>query len=137
MCWCFESPASKFVSASLLQIVMQGFDMRVYTGSGGMSLRPVRALAFLHSKFAIVVTNVRERERASQFSGGNERVCAYACVSVSFFGTPCMGYPRSLYSPRETGGRIKKDGNVRKEKSRGSDASWSSLLPVGWPRYGP
>ena len=33
-CQCSVSPASKFVCASLLQMVMQGFNTRIYTNSG-------------------------------------------------------------------------------------------------------
>ena len=65
---CSISPDSKFVRASLFRMVMKGFDTRIYTGLGRMSLCPVQALALLHSKFAVGVTNGRERERGSQVS---------------------------------------------------------------------
>ena len=39
-CRCFEPPTSKFVFACLARMVCSE-DIRVYTGSGGMSLHPV------------------------------------------------------------------------------------------------
>ena len=67
------SPASKFVCTSLLRMVMQGFDTRVYTGE---------------LKFAVGVTNGRERERASQ---AFVSLCVCVCVvdRIPFaWGTP-------------------------------------------------
>ena len=76
--------------------------MRVYTGLGRVSLRPVRALALLHSKFAVGVTNGRERECASQVSGETSE-CVWL-VDRLVSGPLCMGCPLSLYSPGRTGG---------------------------------
>jgi len=125
------SPAGKFATASLLRMVMQGFDPRIYTGSGRMSLRPVRALALLHSKFAVGVTNRRERERGSQVSGG-KRVGMCVCGggvdrlgSVPLHGTP----PIPFIAQGRPGGRIQKG----RKSERGSDASLPSLLLVGRP----
>ena len=133
MCWCFESPASKFVSASLLRIVMQGFDTRVYTGSGGMSLCPIRTLVLLHSKFAVGVKNGREREWASQVSG--ECVCGW---SIGRFWVPCVwGTPVPFIVQGEPGGPIQEGWKSKEEKLRGSDAFWSSSPLAGRPGYGP
>ena len=60
---------------------MQGYDTRIYTGSEGMSLCPVRAFALLHSKFAVGVTNGRETEQASQVSDEMSG-CVCVCVCV-------------------------------------------------------
>ena len=44
-----KSLSSKFVCVLQDRMVIQGQDTRLYTGSDGMSLRPVRALTLLHS----------------------------------------------------------------------------------------
>ena len=144
-CQCSVSPASKFASTSLLRMVMQGFNMRIYTGLGRMSLCLVQALALLHSKFGVGVTNGRERERDSQVSGG-KRVGMHVCVCVNVcvvwligrVSTPLHGVPSIPFIAQgRSGGWIQKGWKVRKEKTRGSDASLPSLLRVGRPWYDP
>ena len=57
-------------------------DSEFYTGLGGVSLRLVRALVLLYSKFAVGITNGRERERGSQVSRLHACECVCVCVCV-------------------------------------------------------
>ena len=58
----FRPPMSKFVFARLARMVCSE-DKRVYTGSGGTSLRPVRCCSCYRNLFTVGVTNRQERER--------------------------------------------------------------------------
>ena len=58
----FGPPTSQFVFARLAQMVCSE-DTRVYTGSGGTSLRPVRCCSCYRHLVCSRVTNRRERER--------------------------------------------------------------------------
>src|SRR6185503_4058064 len=112
--------ASKFASTSLLRMVMQGFNMRIYTGLGRMSLCLVQALALLHSKFAVGVTNGRERERGSQVwwkMSGNVCVCVCVCWSIGRVRSPLNGVPPIPFiAQARLGDRIQKGWKSEKRK---------------------
>ena len=58
----FRSPTSKFVIARLVRMVYSE-DTRVYTGSSGISLRPVLGCSCYQHLFVVEVTKGREREK--------------------------------------------------------------------------
>jgi len=113
-CRCSISPASKFV----LRVTGQNGNARKrhkdYTGSGQMSLRPGRALVFLH----LVCTNGLQRTRE-----GNELPSlwvAWAWVWVCKRSIPHSGGCPLPFIVQGREGPIQK---VKREKTRGSDAA--------------
>ena len=73
-CWCYVSPASKFVPASLVQMVMQVCDTRFILVQVE---RPYVQFELLRSctPFAVGVTRRRERERAPRSLVASADVC--------------------------------------------------------------
>jgi len=74
-CHCFVSPASKFVCASLVRMVMQVCDTRFILVRAEC---PYVQFELLHSctQFVVGVTNKQERERAPK----SLVACVRACV---------------------------------------------------------
>ena len=123
----FGPSMSKFVFARLAWMVCSE-DTRVYTGSGGMSLHPVRYCScYWHLVCSRGYKQVRERERGSQVSGGrSERVLRArlplsrvlvlcSCVLIP----PFMGRPASPFIG-EGKARVTEE---EKEKERDKKAS--------------
>ena len=94
LCRCFEPPSSKFVSARLGRMVCSE-DTRIYTGSGGMSLRPVCCCScYRHLVYSRGYKRAREGEvPKSLVKGLKSAESLFSCVLVfSLLGRPASPF---------------------------------------------